>query len=120
MNDKEGTVLTVGFFIVIVIVKIMKRYLRHPRPSTGLQKTFGMPSTRAATIFFVITYLMLIIKRIQHKTILIMLVIAFTACVMKYVMREHTILQLVVGAIIGIIGGFIANYISAKKLKKYR
>ena len=120
MDNKEGTVLTVGLFAVIVIVKIMKRYLRHPRPSTTLQKTFGMPSTRAATIFFIITYLILIIKQIQHKTIIIMLIIAFTACVMKYVMREHTLLQLVVGAVIGIFGGFIANYMSAKKLKKNR
>ena len=120
MNDKEGITLAVGVFVVIIVVKILKRFIRQPRPSTRFESTFGMPSTRAATIFFIITYLILAIKNIQTITIFIMLMVAFTACTMKFVMHEHTGLQLIVGGVVGIVLGLVANYISTKKLKKNR
>ena len=84
------------------MVKILKRYLKIPRPIIQKNATFGMPSTRAATIFFIIVFLILA-NKVSIITILMLLSVALVACGIKYVLKEHSFNQLFIGAIIGIV-----------------
>ena len=59
MNDFELQKFILGITLNIIIVKILKRFLRMPRPIMRKNSTFGMPSTRAATLTFIIVYLLI-------------------------------------------------------------
>ena len=106
MNNFELQKFIIGIAINIIIVKILKRLIRMPRPKMGNNLTFGMPSTRAATLSFIIIYLILLNKPSQ-KTIILMILIVLLLCSIKYFMKEHSILQLLCGSLVGLIVGFI-------------
>jgi membrane-associated phospholipid phosphatase len=119
MNVDEGLTLVVGFFMVIVVVKILKKIIQQPRPvGKALGGTYGMPSSRAATIFFLITCILLFLKYPTPSTIIIMVIVAVSLCIAKYLSRDHTIKQLVVGAGIGVAMGYLANEVHIKWLKR--
>ena len=101
MNDFELQKFILGITLNIIIVKILKRFLRMPRPIMRKNSTFGMPSTRAATLTFIIVYLILVNKP-SKKTIIMMICAVLFLCSLKYFMKEHSIIQLsIVGLILG-------------------
>lgn len=106
MNDYQIKKFIIGIAIVILLVKILKKYLKQPRPNEIPDKTYGMPSTRAATLFFIITYLILNNKLKNNTKIILFLTVLF-CCSLKYFMKEHSILQLTMGSILGVIMGYL-------------
>lgn len=115
MDDKNIIKLGVGIIIIQLLVKIIKKIVRQPRPKNPLGnklKTFGMPSSRSAIVFFVITYLILSLKNKTISKIAILLSVGFLSAFIKFIMKEHSFLQLLVGTLIGISSGFIIKKIT--------
>ena len=101
MNNKETSLLIIGIFIIITLVKILKKTFKISRPIKS--NTYGMPSTRSAVLSFISTYLFLKTHNINDKTTILLILIPLLLCYIKYYTKEHNVLQLVVGSIIGII-----------------
>ena len=59
MKDYDIQKFAIGLGLIFLMVKILKRYLKIPRPIMLKNATFGMPSTQSATIFFIIIFLIL-------------------------------------------------------------
>ena len=92
--------------LIILFVKCLKKIIRAPRPQMFANSTFGMPSTRAASIFYMVTFLILV-NRLSEKTIFFLIMGAIFCCSLKYFLKEHSITQLFVGAVIGIIIAYL-------------
>ena len=110
MNDREAVLLAGGILFVQLLVKVLKKILRQPRPTSTLQ-TYGMPSSRAAIVFFIIVYMMLKVTNIERITVIILLIVGVASCASKYLMREHTMKQLVAGSIVGTSVAFGMNHL---------
>ncbi|KAK9897274.1 PAP2-domain-containing protein [Cystobasidium minutum MCA 4210] len=54
-----------GATLAAVVAKILKRFIRQPRPELSLKKTYGMPSTHSSSIAFFGVYLSLCIWNIR-------------------------------------------------------
>lgn len=106
MKEYEIQKLVVGLVSVMLLVKILKRILRHPRPSMTDNSTYGMPSTRSASLFFMMVFLLLV-HELSTKTIALMIGGVVFCCTIKYIMKEHSLEQLVAGAVLGSIMGYI-------------
>ena len=101
MNDFEMQKFILGIAINIVFVKILKRVLRMPRPIMRKNSTFGMPSTRAATLTFIIVYLILVNKP-SKKTLIMMVCVVVFLCSLKYIMKEHSY-SISIGSLVGLL-----------------
>jgi len=117
MKEHQVQKLVFGLVIIIFLVKILKRLLRIPRPIIKAQSTFGMPSTRAASLFFIAVYLMLT-NKLSKTTKILLIVAVILSCSMKYFLKEHSIEQLVAGAILGIGLAYIIDIIPPFWIKK--
>jgi acid phosphatase family membrane protein YuiD len=106
MNDYDIQKFAIGIGLIFLTVKILKRYLKIPRPVMLKDSTFGMPSTRAAIIFFIITFIILT-NNVSLLTILMLLVVALVACGLKYILKEHSFNQLFAGTLLGIMGAWL-------------
>lgn len=100
MNDKQVKKFIIGLGIVIILVKILKKFFKAPRPNMIDGSTYGLPSTRAASLFYIVIFLILN-NKLSKKTIIMMFVTIIVCCLIKYYMKEHSIKQLTVGSIIG-------------------
>ena len=107
-TDTEIRGFIIGLIFIIFIVKIIKRILKIPRPIMNELSTYGMPSTRSASLFFIITYIYLTNKNLKMNTILILILCVIIACSLKFILKEHSLIQLLAGGILGII---IANIV---------
>ena len=105
MNDFEIIKLMLGLGFNILIVKVIKRLLKIPRPLMLNSSTYGMPSTRAASLFFITLYLILT-NNVTRNTIIIMFSITILLCAIKYFMKEHSLLQLLAGSLLGLITAY--------------
>ena len=100
MNDLQITKFGYGILLTIVFIKFLKNYFKIYRPNKTL-KGYGFPSTRGGVIFFIISYL-LYNNKLTKRTKLLLFLIGLFVCFLKYYLNEHTIIQLIVGALIGI------------------
>ena len=87
MQELDIQKLVGGLVVIIVLVKCLKKLIRAPRPRMFPGSTFGMPSTRAASMFFIVTFLILINRRLSTKTITFLLCAAIFCCVLKYYLQ---------------------------------
>ena len=101
MKEYDIQKLVGGIVFIIILVKCFKKIIREPRPYMPRGSTFGMPSTRAATLFFIVVFLILV-NKLSNQTIVYLLLAALFACSLKYFMQEHSFSQLFFGALIGI------------------
>ena len=103
-NQETIVIFVAGLFVVQVFTKLLKRSIRQKRPNHSLKKfdTYGMPSTRAGFMFYIVTFITLT-QSITLYTLLILLAIACLSCSIKYFMSEHSFTQLVAGATLGTI-----------------
>ena len=106
MNNFELQKFVLGITLNIIVVKILKRFIRMPRPIMRKNSTFGMPSTRAATLTFIIVYLILVNKP-SKKTIIMMVCAVLFLCSLKYIMKEHSLIQLAMGSLVGLTIGYL-------------
>jgi membrane-associated phospholipid phosphatase len=100
MNDFETRKFGVGLILVIILVKILKNTIKQPRPVMLKGSTWGMPSSRAACLFFIFTFLILM-DNLSQTTKYILLGCALLGCTLKYLSKEHSLIQLIMGALVG-------------------
>jgi hypothetical protein len=106
------------------INKVFKGYIKQLRPSNPVKfldnesfsKTkvvFGMPSGHTQSTFFSLTFIYLVLHKINIWVILLFVVNMITFY-QRYVFKNHTLQQLTMGAIIGVIFGYITYYLVTK------
>ena len=110
MKEDKIQNLIIGLVVIIIIVKCLKRIIREPRPIMRKDSTFGMPSTRAASIFFMVVYLILV-NKLSRTTYMIFIFAILFCCGLKYCLKEHSIDQLGAGAILGTIVAYSIHFI---------
>ena len=110
MKEDKIQNLIIGLVVIIILVKCLKRIIREPRPIMKKDSTFGMPSTRAASIFFLVVYLILV-NKLSNTTYVIFIFAILFCCGMKYLLEEHSINQLTAGAILGTIVAYSVDYV---------
>jgi len=108
MDNQEVALFALGILFVQLFVKGLKKIFRQARP-TNVLDTYGMPSSRAAIVFFIVTYLALRIRHLKRNTFILLLLVALASCALKYYMREHTLVQLLAGSAVGITIAYILN-----------
>lgn len=115
----------------LFINKVLKRWFKQDRPldiksiigeeHEGIE-LYGMPSKHLQSIFFSITYLYLVKGSLQW--LMGELVIAALAINQEITYRQHTISQIIVGALCGISVAYVANYVGEywiyEKKKKWQ
>ena len=98
-SDKEVLKFFGGLVTLQFIVKISKHLIREDRPKKS--NTYGMPSSRAAFMFFIVSYL-IFTNKLKNTTILILIGLSLLSVYAKFYMDEHNMKQLFFGACIGI------------------
>jgi len=114
------------FFIINIYInnyltnKIKQKNPPHPikflESDTFSKKRYGMPSFHSQNIFFSIGYVYFILNNFIWRVVL--LLIGFFVIYERYVFRDHTMEQLIYGALLGLILGYIFYFIV--KMIKYK
>jgi len=92
-----------------IINIVLKSTIREPRPITINETNYdkyGMPSGHAQHIYFFMTFTYLVNKSIM--VLLLELFISFFTLYQRWKYKKHSIPQLLVGSIIGIIVAFLS------------
>jgi membrane-associated phospholipid phosphatase len=113
--------LEIAFFFVFLLVSgyintLLKLWIKQPRPE-GYKKflysehhrksvVYGMPSGHSQNVFYALTYLYLTVKDWAHW-IPTGLTIAALMVYERYTFHNHTLLQLLAGAVTGIALGYL-------------
>lgn len=111
------------FFSVVgtILNSILKSIIRQPRPKNQRHlynfehhqthgQEFGMPSGHAQIVFYSLFTVLFKIPNMYF--ILTTLLVACNTCWQRWVYRNHTILQIIMGSITGILVFCIANEMS--------
>jgi membrane-associated phospholipid phosphatase len=115
----------VGICLSFIVNNILKGIIKQPRPefntkevSIALQTSavryilgydiYGMPSGHAQTSFFITTFIYLVTRQIFITFFMILL--SVMVMFQRVIYNEHTISQVLVGAIIGILFGFFVYH----------
>jgi len=116
----------VGTFLNEIVNSILKITIKQDRPRNPVHyiddvgvtgaHIYGMPSGHAETVFFAITYLYLV--KAPPTIILICLFIGILTLYQRWSFRRHTIEQLVVGVIVGIIFANIVYQLTVEYLRR--
>ena len=109
MKDKNIIIFYGGLILLQYLVKFLKKIIKEDRPIKS--KTYGMPSTKSATLFYIMTYLM-IMNNIEKRTKIILFMLAIVGILYKLMYKEHSYEQVIIGAIIGIFYAYIVKYIT--------
>jgi len=124
----------IGFLIDTILNIILKGILQQPRPSADIKQfnlaitngkrfvfkdgvpfdLFGMPSGHAQSTFFSTVFMYYSMK--NERILQIYLFITLLTMCQRVVYNFHTLLQVVVGGMIGSIFGYFIYYQSQKKL----
>ena len=126
---------TIGVFVNSIINLILKSIIQDPRPifdkkniklasthtkeqfySTGIPfDIFGMPSGHAQSTLFSTVFIYLSLK---HKNIMYLyLFISILTCYQRLSYNYHSILQIIVGAILGSGFGYFGYQLAREKMK---
>lgn len=109
MNDKEAIVLFVGILFLNIFVKVLKKIIKQSRPIKT--NTYGMPSSKSTITTFILVYLLCIYK-FKMDTIVYLIILGIIIILIKYIYQEHSLLQLIVGSIIGFIFAIITAHLT--------
>ena len=116
----------VGIFLSFIVNNILKGVIKQPIPefntksvSIALQTNamryilgydiYGMPSGHAQTSFFITTFIYLVTRQVLITFFMILL--SIMVMFQRVMYNEHTISQVLVGAIIGILFGVLIYHI---------
>ena len=108
------------FYVVLFILnrvlnQFLKKLFKQPRPSNGKKfldsdvfskKKFGMPSGHSQLVFYTIAYSYLVNRQLIPWTLLL-LVIGLIVIYERYLFKNHTMMQLISGAGVGILTAYI-------------
>ena len=78
----------------------MKKLFKESRPINS--NTYGLPSTKAATLVFIATYLILT-NKLKDSTVILLVVALLVPLFMKYYSKEHSMKQLFIGGLVGLL-----------------
>jgi membrane-associated phospholipid phosphatase len=118
----------IGFIINLLLNIVIKNIIKEPRPTNKYQKnfekrikavssdTYGMPSGHAQSIFYSLIFIHKSFNNIYLS--LFYLLICLNTLHQRVNMGYHSISQVIVGAIIGLIVGYIVYNFSQKDKKK--
>tara|TARA_Y100000389_G_scaffold181039_1_gene196337 strand:- start:918 stop:1250 length:333 start_codon:yes stop_codon:yes gene_type:complete len=109
MNDKTALVFYVGIISLQYIVKILKSIIKEDRPIK--KKTYGMPSTKSATLFFIVGFLVLNYD-FKTDTVLKLIFLGFLGVLYKLYYKEHSYKQIIAGGILGLFYAYITYRLS--------
>ena len=118
---------TLGAMINIASNFLLKDIFKQPRPSGNQQiiqlainngkhlgsQVYGMPSGHAQTAFYCTAFIFLSFK--NWKMTAFYAAMSLLTCYQRYVYKEHTLWQLIVGALVGLVMSTIAFKASQKK-----
>ena len=125
----------VGGILNVFFNLFLKGIFKHPRPNEDMKKfnlmvkngqrffykdgipydLFGMPSTHAQTVFF---YTMYCFLALNNNTYIIFLLISIITLFQRVNDEHHSYLQVIIGAIIGSIVGYLFYHLSKTYYKK--
>jgi len=98
MKDKNALIFFGGLVSLQYIVKFLKTIIKEDRPIKS--KTYGMPSTKSATLFYTLGYL-IGTNNFKKNTIYLMILLALIGLLYKLYYKEHSLKQIIIGSIIG-------------------
>ena len=116
----------IGYFMNMCLNFFLKGCFKHARPDENISifkaseaqerhlHKYGMPSGHAQSVFFSTTFIFL--SRENNYIKLLYLLIAFNTCRQRVAYKNHTILQIVVGAIVGSFFSMIIYVYATKKI----
>jgi len=125
----------IGIFLNAILNLVLKGIIQQARPCEDIKlfnlalkngrrfvfkdgvphDIFGMPSGHAEACLFSTIYVYLSLK---NKNILyIYLILSLITMVQRVAYNQHTVLQVVVGAVVGLLFGYFVFYLSQQKLK---
>uniref|UniRef100_A0A6C0HR97 Phosphatidic acid phosphatase type 2/haloperoxidase domain-containing protein n=1 Tax=viral metagenome TaxID=1070528 RepID=A0A6C0HR97_9ZZZZ len=122
------SVYVVGYVLNLIINIILKELIKQPRPSEDLSifnasvahgkrisfDRYGMPSGHATSVFYSTVFIFLALKSPVISIIYLLLAINTGYQRIKY--KNHTLTQVICGAIIGTIAAYLAYLYATKKL----
>ena len=108
MKDYQVIILISGIFLSQILAKTLKKIIKQHRPIKS--KTYGMPSSRSTVVSFIVFYLILT-NKFKLSTKFIIIILGLLSLSMKYIIKEHSIYQLIVGGILGIIIAYLLSLI---------
>lgn len=117
-----------GTILSIIINSLLKYIIKQPRPDEDLSiynasiahgkrisyDKYGMPSGHATGVFYSTAFIFFALK--QPYISLFYLIISINTAYQRVKYKNHTILQVIVGSIIGAFTGYIAYIYATKKL----
>ena len=126
----------VGIFSNSILNLILKGLIQQPRPCEDITKfnlalthgkrflfkdgiphdIFGMPSGHANSAFFSTIFIYLSLRK--SNILYIYLFISLLTMIQRVVYNHHTILQVIVGAIVGLIFGFSFYQLAREKMQE--
>ena len=109
MNNNQIVVFFSSILFLIIFVKILKNIIKQSRPVIG--KTYGMPSSRSTLIIFILVYL-ISIHNYSKRTLIVICILSILIIYIKYLYKEHSLIQLIAGAIIGFIFAKLIVYLT--------
>jgi membrane-associated phospholipid phosphatase len=118
IQEKFFFLYIISHVINIVLNIILKNIIKDPRPSD--EKSFldverlhmdkyGMPSGHAQTAWYNVGIIML--NKVPIYIKILSIIIACLTIYQRYIYKNHTVIQLVVGMIIGLLLAYISNYV---------
>jgi acid phosphatase family membrane protein YuiD len=108
MKDKNIIIFYGGLILLQYMVKFLKKIIKQERPVKS--NTYGMPSTKSATLFYIMTYL-IIMNNLKTNMIMILIVLAIIGILYKIIYKEHSYKQITVGGIIGVIYAYFIKWL---------
>jgi membrane-associated phospholipid phosphatase len=125
----------IGFFIDNILNIIIKGIFQQPRPSEDIQQfnlalnsgkrfifkdgvpfdIFGMPSGHAQSSLFSTSYVYFALKKIN--VLYLYLLLSLITVSQRVVYKFHSVLQVLIGSIIGALLGYCIYYLSQESLK---
>ena len=126
---------TVGFFMNSLLNMILKGIIQQPRPLENAKifnlalknankdvfkngipfDSFGMPSGHAQSVVFSTVFIYLSLK--NTNILLVYLLVSVCAMVQRIYNNYHTVLQVAVGDMIGILFSFVVFHFAQQKMK---
>jgi membrane-associated phospholipid phosphatase len=127
----KGTLLSVylvGYFLNLIANIILKALIKQPRPSEDLSifnasvahgkrisfDRYGMPSGHSTSVFYSTAFVFLALK--SPVLSIIYLIVAINTGYQRIKYKNHTLMQVICGAIIGTIAAYIVYLFATKKI----
>ena len=119
----------VALYLNTILNRLLKILFKHERPIDEAKflvsdcynqknKAYGMPSGHSQTSMFSFTYLFLTTQNIHPWILVLAFMVIILMLIQRLVFKNHTITQLIIGGIIGILFAYMVVIIK-NKINKY-